>query len=342
METQPIKQQTLSEFMTPGKAMRVWQIIFAVLLSAMLIGAVYEFTKPEAEPVRMSTALSGDTYCYLDVVMVSNWLLKVTGEQEYTLYEAMDPDENWYLLGLDDDAYAQLSAQYAAYNAYNPDSQTNQLPAPIRLTGMTYKLDTDDAQQIASIYDNVTSDTVINFYGQYYFSEGVSNSSEGAVLYLVGAFVFGLLFLTMILQSSRQRKNYQKSDTRLYELGKTVDAEAEFSSTESVRFPKAKLILSKQFVFCGSSGWVLPYEEIDLAYQRTQRSYGIAVGKQIIAGLINGKTVVLANRYVNDALLTETARAIYTANPNCLIGYSFDNIKTYRQRVKEYKQNHPK
>jgi len=41
-------------------------------------------------------------------------------------------------------------------------------------------------------------------------------------------------------------------------------------------------------------------------------------------------------------VLTDTARAIYTANPNCLIGYSFDNIKLYHQRVKEYKLNHPK
>jgi hypothetical protein len=41
-------------------------------------------------------------------------------------------------------------------------------------------------------------------------------------------------------------------------------------------------------------------------------------------------------------MLTETARAIYAANPDCLIGYSFDNIKTYKQRVKEYKQSHPK
>ena len=45
---------------------------------------------------------------------------------------------------------------------------------------------------------------------------------------------------------------------------------------------------------------------------------------------------------VNETVLSETARAIYTANPNCLIGYSFDNIKLYRQRVKEYKLSHPK
>jgi hypothetical protein len=41
---------------------------------------------------------------------------------------------------------------------------------------------------------------------------------------------------------------------------------------------------------------------------------------------------------VTDALINDTAQAIYAANPDCLIGYSADNIQLYRRRVKEYKQ----
>ena len=53
---------------------------------------------------------------------------------------------------------------------------------------------------------------------------------------------------------------------------------------------------------------------------------------------LDGEVVVR----LNDEVLSATAQAVYAANPNCLIGYSFDNIKLYKLRVKEYKQNHPK
>ena len=346
METNTTGQQTLSEFMTPSKSARIWQIILAVLLSLMILGAVYEFSKPMQEPVRMSTTLQSGTYSYVDVTMVSTFLLKVTGDTEYTYYDVMDADGNWFIVDIDDPTYATLSVQADAYQSYFTDYVNNPedfvMPEAVRLTGMTRTLSRSDATDLTSVFTDATTDDILNFYGSIYLEEGTNDQNAGAVLYLVGAFVFGLLFLIVVLQTGSQRKNYRKSEQRLYELGLLDSAEAEFSAPESTRYPKSKLILSQRFAFCGSSGWILPYEDIGWTYQRTQRSYGIAVGKQIIAGLVNGKSVVITNRAVNDAVLTETARAIYAANPDCLIGYSFDNIKTYKQRVKEYKQSHPK
>ena len=343
VESQSGKQQTLAEFLAPRKSARIWQIITAALLSLMIIGAAYEFNKPKTDPVRMSAQLNSGTYCYVDVSMVSSWLLKVTGDREYTIYEAMDPDGNWFLLTLDDDAYAKLTAQQEAYQTYFfGDASNFVLPDPVHFTGVTNKLDSDDAEQIASIFENTTVSDMNNLYGENYFNEGSNNQNEGVWAYVTGAIFIGMFFLIITIQNSSVRKNYRKSEARLYELGKVEEAEAEYTAPESQRFAKPQLILSKQFVYCGVSGWLLPYEDIGWAYQRTQRSYGIPISKQIVAGLNNGKTVVLAARGVNDSVLTETARTIYMANPNCLIGYSFDNIKLYRQRVKEYKLNHPK
>ena len=347
MDANSTRQQTLSEFMSPAKSARIWQIIFAVLLSLMILGSVYEFTKPQKEPARMSTLLGSDTYSYVDAALVSSsWLLQVSGDENYSLYEVMDADGNWFLMDLDDATFAKLTVQSDAYNSFYTDYANNPqdfpMPETYRLTGMTRSLLYDDAKEIATIFQNTTADDVLGFYGSYYVEEGASDLYAGAVLYLVGAFLFGMFLLIIVLQTGMQKKSYKKSEDRLYELGLLDAAEAEFSSPESIRFPKSKLVLSQQFIFCGSTGWLLPYTDIGWAYQRTQRSYGIPVAKQIMAGLVNGKSVSLANRFVNDDVLTKTAQAIYTANPNCLIGYSFDNIKTYNQRVKEYKQNHPK
>ncbi|HML67943.1 MAG TPA: hypothetical protein PKA81_06045 [Clostridia bacterium] len=343
MEANAVKQQTLAEFMAPKKSLRIWQIILAALLSLMILGAVFEFTKPKPGPVQMSTTLDSSTYSYVDVTLLSHWLLKVTGDENYTIYEAMDTDGNWFLLTLDDSKAAQLSALQDAYDASaTADPQTFVLPEPVRLTGVTHSVDSDDAAQIATMYDNATKDQILDFYGSNYLGEGENINDGNAYGFIIGAAVAACFLIVVIVTASAQRKNYQKSEQRLYELGKLEEAEAEFSAPESIHFEKSKLILSKQFVFCGASGWVLPYGDIGWAYQRVQRSYGIPVGKQIIASLYDGKSAVLANKAVNDQMLNDTARAIFTANPNCLIGYSFDNIKLYRQRVKDYKQNHPK
>lgn len=341
MDATTEKQQTMTEFMRPSKALRVWQIILAALVSLMLLGAVYEFTKPKPEPVRMTHESSDDTYSYLDVLLLSDWVYQVSGDENYTFYEAMDPDGNWFLVSLDEKTFAPLKQHVDAYNAYFTDDYMNySYPEPTRLSGMPTYISYDDTQELSSYY-NISFTEFGELFGANYLNEGVSNASVNAVLYLTGMFIPGLFLLAIVLQGSAVKRNYRKSEDRLYALGVLDDAEAAFSSPESVRFEKSKLVLSKQFVFSGGSGYVLPYEDIGWTYLRTQRSYGIAVGKQIMAGLVNGKTVALASRAVNDQVLTTAAQAIYSANPNCLIGYSFDNIKLYNERVKEYKRSHP-
>lgn len=342
METNTQTQETLSEFMAPSKSMRIWRIILAAITSLMILGAVFEFTKPKPEPERMTHASSTSTYSYVDVLLLSDWIYQVTGDENYTFYEAMDPDGNWYLISLNDKVFESLKVHVDAYQAYFTDDYASySYPDPTRLSGMPTYIDYDDTTELTTYYD-ISFAEFGEFFGDNYLNEGASNADTYAVLYLTGAVIFGLFLLAIVLQVSATRRNYLKSEQRLYELGLLDAAEAEFSAPESIRYPKSKLILSKRFVFCGYSGWVVPYEDIGWTYQRTQRSYGVAVGKQIIAGLVNGKSITLSHRGINDQVLTETVGAIYSANQNCLIGYSFDNIKLYHQRVKEYKQNNPK
>ena len=338
METPFDRHQTLTEFFAPSKARRIWQVILAILTSLMVIGAAYEYTKPKPEPARMTHSSRDDTYSYIDVVLLSEWVYQVSGDENYTFYEAMDSDGNWFLVSLKNKAFQPLQAHVDAYYAYFSDDYMHYTyPAPTRLSGMPSFISYDDVSELSEFYD-VTFAEFDEIFGGYYLNEGVSNADGIAVLYITGAVIFGLFLLALVLQTATVKRNFAKSEQRLYERGRLDDAEREFSAPESVFFPKSQLILSKQFVFSGSSGWVLPYTDIGWAYLRTQRSYGVAVGKQIMAGLVDGKTIVLAARSVTDALLNDTAQAIYAANPDCLIGYSADNIQLYRRRVKEYKQ----
>ncbi len=339
MEVRPAHQQTLSEFFEPKKAKKVWTIILALLLTGMVLGAAYEFTRPQPDAVRMTSSLPYGTYAYIDVQLLSDWVLDFTGDHPYTYYEVMDPDENWFIISLSKSDYSTLSEYNDAYVAFfTDDTQGVVLPEPTRLTGMTRAISTDDAEQLASYYE-VTSTDVTDFFGQYYFEAGTDNRYLGAYYYIFGFFCFGIVFLIVVLTGNSVRVNYRTSTAHLYALGLMDEAENQFLFQNSLRFDRLKLVLSPDFLYSGSTGYVLPYEEVVWLYKSTQRSYGITVATQLVAGTISGKTIYLATRAADDQFITTVAQAVLRKNPTCLIGYSSENIKAFRQRVNAYKTN---
>ncbi len=342
METNSSPQQTLFEFFAPTKAQRVWRLILAILLSAMILGAAYEFSRPKPEPVRLTHETADDTYSYLDVQLLSDWVYDPDDSDSYRFYEVMDPDENWFLINLDQKTYESLSAYVDAYNAYfSANAQDYSYPVPHRLNGMPSYISYDDITTLADFYSLSVGDFE-SLFGSYYFNEGASNAMENAILYIMGGVIFGLFFLAIVFQISSTQKHRKKSEDRLYQLGLLDEAESQLSDPETVRYDKIRLALSKDFAYVGSSGYLLPYSDIGWLYKRTQRNHGITVATQLMAGTIYGKTVYLAPRLATDEFITSVAQKVLAKNPNCLIGYSFDLSKTYYQRVREYKANHPK
>lgn len=342
MSTNSGSQQTLFEYFSPTKAQRVWRLILAILLTAMIVGAGYEFSRPTPEPVRLSHETADDIYSYLDVQLLSDWVYDPDDSDSYRYYEVMDPDENWFLINLDQKTYESLSEYADAYNAYfSSNAQDYSYPVPHRLNGMPSYIGYDDVKTLADFY-SLSIDDYESLFGSYYFNEGASNAAENGVLYLMGALIFGLLLLIIALQISTSQRHRKKSEDRLYQLGLLDEAEIQLSDPETVRYDKIRLALSKDFAYVGSSGYLLPYSDIGWLYKRTQRNHGITVATQLMAGTIYGKSVYIAPRLATDEFITSVAQKVLAKNPNCLIGYSFEISKTYYQRVREYKANHPK
>ena len=342
MTTNSGSQQTLFEYFAPTRAQRVWRLILAILLSAMILGAAYEFSRPKPEPVRLTHETADDTYSYLDVQLLSDWVYDPDDSDSYRFYEVMDPDENWFLINLDQKTYESLIAYVDAYNAYfSANAQDYSYPVPHRLNGMPSYISYDDVTTLADFYSLSVGDFE-SLFGSYYFNEGASNAMENAILYIMGGVIFGLFFLAIVFQISSTQKHRKKSEDRLYQLGLLDEAESQLSDPETVRYDKIRLALSKDFAYVGSSGYLLPYSDIGWLYKRTQRNHGITVATQLMAGTIYGKTVYIAPRLATDEFITSVAQKVLAKNPNCLIGYSFDLSKTYYQRVREYKASNPK
>ena len=342
MEKQTKQYASITDLFAPSKATRVWRIVLAVIVSLMIIGAAYEFSQPIPDPVQMTHESGSDTHSYLDVLLLSNWMYDVSGDEDYTLYAAMDPDGNWFVVALDDAVAATLQPQMDAYDAYFTDDYMNyNYPAPARIYGMPTYIESEDVDAVARFFDMQSGD-VPGVFGTNYLNEGADNSRTGAYLYLLGVLFFGLFLLALVLKQSAIRRNQKKCSDKLYAQGLLDEAENQFQSESTIQYPKMNVALSEDFAYVGNNGYIVPLSEIGWLYKRTQRSYGITVATQLMAGLVNGKQIFLAQRHATDEFISEAARRVVTKNPDCLIGYSFDLAKQYRQRVKEYKANNPK
>ena len=342
METQTNQVSSIADFFAPSKNMRVWRIILAVAMTLMIIGAAYEYNKPVPDPVQMTHESSSETHSYLDVLLLSNWMYDVSGDEDYTLYAAMDPDGNWFVVSLDEKVAATLQPQMDAYDAYFKDDYMNYTyPDPARIYGMPTYIDSEDTDAVARFFDMESSE-VPGVFGTNYLNEGADNSRSGAFLCLIGVFVSGFFLLVIVIQLSAVQRNQKKSNDKLYAQGLLDEAENQFLSENTVQYPKMKLAISQDFAYVGGNGYIVPLSEIAWVYKRTQRTNGIPVATQLMAGLVNGKQILLAQRHATDEFITDAARRVLAKSPNCLIGYSFDLAKQYRQRVKEYKANNPK
>lgn len=340
MDATSSAQVSMQDYFATPKSRKIATIILAAIFVGMILGAVFASQKPAVEPVQITHALDGtSTYTYLDIQLLSEWVYKVTGESSNTYYAAMDPEQSWYIVALDDDLAGQLKPYQDAYNYFFTDNAPYaETPEPYRITGMTNAISLDDISSIASFYQ-VTETEFSNFFGAYYLDEGTNPGNVDLALFIIGAVFAGVILLTLIAITASERKNYQRSDERLYALGKSDDAEFEFTAMDNLRFEKSKLVLSEHFAYSGSTGYIVAYEDIVWLYKRVQRNHGVVVSTQLIAGLISGRSAALAIRFVTDELIEQAVTKILRQNPNVLVGYSFDYARQYRAKVKEFKQN---
>ena len=339
MDATSTLQNSLHDFIAPSKKARIAILVILVLFAAMVVGIVYEGQRTLPDPVAYSADINSGTYTYLDVQLLSEWVYKVTGDESHTYYEAMDPDQNWFVVDLPDSTYSELVPFVDAYNyLFYEDMPYAEMPEAVRIYGMSRSLDYETTYDLASAYD-ATSTEYTDYFGSCYFDEGTKPENTAQVVFIAGAVVLGILLLIMLIQRAAASASYKKSDERLYTLGLKDNAEFEFTSISNQRFDKAKLILSEHFLYSSSARAVIPYTDILWLYQRVQRHNGVPVTRLLVAGLYDGKSLNVASRGVTDELLNAVFNAAKVQNPDMLIGYSTDYAQQYRTRVKEYKLN---
>ena len=187
------RNSQMYRFFAPSKSYIAILAVVFVLFIGSVAGAVIKDHQTIPDPVQMTIDAPSGQYSYIDVQLMTTWVLKVTGDSSYTYYEAVDTDGNWFVVRLTDREYEGFR-DIVEYS-YSDDANAP-VPAPIRLPGVTHTFPSDDAKNLAEMYNVPTSEYYEGF-GHTYL-DGYQRPGGGSAFY-AAAIVFGTVLLTLAI-----------------------------------------------------------------------------------------------------------------------------------------------
>lgn len=323
------RNSQMYRFFAPSKSYIAILAVVFVLFIGSVAGAVIKDHQPIPDPVQMTIDAPSGQYSYIDVQLMTTWVLKVTGDSSYTYYEAVDTDGNWFVVRLTDREYEGFR-DIVEYS-YSDDANAP-VPAPIRLPGVTHTFPSDDAKNLAEMYNVPTSEYYEGF-GHTYL-DGYQRPGGGSAFY-AAAIVFGTVLLTLAI-SFGIRQSHSKKSLRALE---GTNAEAEFVSATALRFDSQGLVLTDHYLFSKETGLAMPYEDLVWVFSSDLRYMFIPIGKSLKACLLDGRCVALSAKNLNDMVINELYSVLAAKYPLLLTGFSSENQRLCRSRQQEYRQN---
>ena len=126
---------------------------------------------------------------------------------------------------------------------------------------------------------------------------------------------------------------------KLEDSGTLEKAAAEMMSANARYLIKGKVIFTENYIFCKCTGWVLRYDEILWAYKYKLTDYTIVASRVsdslelAIEGIKEPIDVVTIGKD-KDHEIEIAILEIYRHNKHCLIGYTDENIRKYKEMIK--------
>lgn len=172
-----------------------------------------------------------------------------------------------------------------------------------------------------------------DYFGKTYLDDRITPTTEYATVCIMVGFFFSIfatvsivILIINVINTKKTLKKYSKEDL-----------EAELEKESTISYKKLKLYLTDKYVIYGYQGLhVEEYDNISWTYIEKRRQNGVTVGKYIIIVTNAGKKKYVAN-CSNEDTLVEIITHIASKNNNTLVGFTSENIKENKKRVKERK-----
>ncbi len=158
----------------------------------------------------------------------------------------------------------------------------------------------------------------------------------GMLFIMIGFFRLITNELIMLAGAARSIKNLQKEG--MLEL-----AAQELQSGIKTVYGKNKTIVTENFVFVRNGGVALNCNRIIYIYKNTQVIRFLIIPILRVESLMACTPSVSAAAYTKigkdkQDVISDIAGRLINFNPNMMVGYTSENIKLYREKVKEYKK----
>ena len=295
------------------------------------------------DPIAMNDAIVNNSegeWCYIDVDFMSDYFaVYEEDEVEVHRYYFVWDKDYLYIVLLPEDMITEELADIYSYSMDLNDEIVQ--PNSVRICGITEKvsaeLKTIAMDQVNEWYGegSVTEQNFDDICGSVLLNTKKDPNSDIMILPIMVMVIGGMvtLFSGVILfiyhcQSIFQlrKMNPMEIEAINEQIGQGI---AEHSEGVDVYFTKQYLVdFSHRFL-------VVPYQEIDWSYLFYHRSYGMTTSISIKLGLRDGKMKEIAvSRKKCETAVQEVLQVLSQRCPDLLVGYSKENKKAYKQKIK--------
>lgn len=262
---------------------------------------------------------------------------------KFAVYE--DTTDSYYIVS--DGTY--LYIVYMSPTDYEKLNKKDIKENPIRIEGVTatttkdiQKLAIDAYNQGLKPEEKLTLADFKNYFGEVYLNMTVQDSSVAAIP--VALFILSLMFGVIILiVALAELISFNKAIKKLDGVA-IDDLDKEMNDKEAFYYDRAHLYLTEHYIInFGGFTKIIKYEDILWMYKFEQRTNGIKTAQSLKVLTTDCKTSTIANidlvtkkkREVYD----EICNTIYNKNNKILVGYTKENIKAMKEKVKELRKN---
>ena len=312
--------------------------IIALILAALLIYlGIRNSEKDLPDPINLNDLITegSDTEnipVYVDVNM-QPYLFAV-----YTT-DGVEEDNKFYFVVDSNDYLYILYMSTSNYNKLNIDSIVEK---PIRVYGITKKIDDDIKELAIETYNEEMQEEYLNnenfqdYVGLIYLD--METNLNDSSMYYIAAFVLFIVFLVLIIlylinffKNKKIFKNF--SHEELEKIG------AEIYELREKPYSKMKFYLLKDYVVdLSNSIIILKYQDILWAYPYEYRYNGMLVNKNIKVVDKNNKYYDIANtKYLDkekDKVLQDILEKLKEKNPEIILGFNKENQKKVKEKLK--------
>ena len=327
------------KILQPSKKQLILCIVLIVISVAAFIGAQILSTPRKGEKCTYFGTLieldqdEENKYAKIDIVTPPyEFATKTQDSSTERFYFVADEDNFIYIVRLSTKKYDEikkLTDEQGENFRYELKGYLFNTPAQLKKLAISgYNAGRPADQKISSADFQA-------YFGKTYLDDKITPTTEYATVCILVGFFFSIfstvsiiVLIINVVNTKKTLKKYSKEDL-----------EAELEKESTISYKKSKLYLTDKYVVYGYQGLhVEEYDNISWVYIEKRKQNGVTVGKFLIIVTNAGKKKYVTN-CSNEDTLVEMITHISGKNNNILVGFTSENIKENKKRIKERKTN---